>query len=395
MPGQRESILDLAPPWLLDVNGRAFLGTIGTSLDILLEKQNQAVRAKCPGLGDDAFIPLQADDRLLVQGPGESNAQFTLRLQGAFQAWRRAGSRRAVLEQMHAYLTNAQPALAVTLPECLIVGGNADLSTWHWHNIGDVPESPPAYRLVQPQNWNWDGAFTANRAWLVLYMALADVGIIGGTAVYSSVGGSGVTGVTSGFATLTGLAGLTADNEQEWITLDGFGAAGQNVGTFPIDKVLSPTSCVIANPSAVVEAVNLNWSIARYAYLQPAPVWGSNAFIWGQGNWGVTSPASLGGAAYAREVIKTIRLILKRWKSAGTYYPNIIICFQGGDGSTGNRISPLNAADGDHNPGGNYGDFGHLANGVWVPSRNYAAGDRSAFCDGTGESPQCYEKWRS
>lgn len=391
MAGQRESILDLAPPWLLDANGQAFLGTLGTALDVLLTKGDQASRAALPGYGDDNFIPFQAADRLLVQGPGESNANFIVRLQGALDAWRRAGSRLSILNQLHAYLSNAQPTLAATLPECLIVGGNSALTTWHWHDLGDAQGSAPNYRLASPNNWNWDGLYTPNRAWLILYMATVPTGQSGTGASVASTGGSGVAGVTSGFATLTGLSGLDPSNVQQWITLTNAGNAANN-GVHPIDKVVSATSCVIANPLAAA-GDTVDWEIGRYQYLQPAPVWGSNSFVWGQGNWGVTSPDSIGGAAYARQIIETARLILKRWKSAGTYYPNIIICFQGGDGTSGYRYSPLNAADG-RNPDGTFGEPGYPYAGAWLIGRQYL-NDHSAYCDGTGDSPQCYEKWRS
>ena len=58
---------------------------IGLALDALLEKQEEAELAKLPGQSDPSAIPLQAADRLMVQGPLESNTQFSTRMVGAFE----------------------------------------------------------------------------------------------------------------------------------------------------------------------------------------------------------------------------------------------------------------------------------------------------------------------
>jgi hypothetical protein len=374
-----------APPWLSGegTNAKLYMYAMGLALDMLTEKMNEAMLAHCPGYGDPSVIPLQAADRLFVQGPAEPNASFVQRLKGAYDAWARAGSRPAVLEQLQAYLTDLQPGVALSLPEMLIVGGNTSVSIWDTI-FGSTPQgAAPAHTLVSPANWNWDGQSIPKRAWLVLFMNLVSTGQSGAAMSVASTGGSGVTGVTSGFATLTGLAGMVATNVQQYLTVTGAASSGNN-GTFQITSVLSSTSVIIANRSAVAGDANngsIAWSVGEYPYIAPAPVWGSPSFVWGAGTWGVSC---------SELVVQSIRAILKTWKSAATFYPNIIIAFGGGDGTAGKEYSPLSSA-GAGNPDGTWGDIGKLSGGAWVPAKT-SLNPFDAFCDGTGLAIQCCAK---
>lgn len=386
----------LAPPWLcgFDTTGQKFLYVIGLAMDMLLEKMTESMVAKLPGFGDPSNIPLQAADRLLVQGPAETNAQFIQRLKDAFEAWSIAGSRPSVLSQIQAYLTNQQPGisaglLAAGLPECLIVGGNTSLTTWDTTYFTDAQNAVPSHVTKSPANWDWDGQNLPSRAWLVLFMQNVYDGRGGATATVASTGGSGVSGVMTGFATITGLTGMMSTDVQKYLTIEDAASAG-NVGTFQITSVLSTTSVIIANPSADSGDVNngsLTWTTSAYPYIAPAPVWGSPSFVWGTGTWGVScSP----------QVIISIRQILQRWKSAQTYYPNIIIAFGDGqtylaDGRPNSDFSP-NSVEGSGNPDGTFGEYGHNASGVWIPNKHNGVNPYNAYCDGTGLAVNCYEK---
>lgn len=394
MGQQRDSLTSpvpdgYVPPWLsgYNTNAQKFLYAIGLALDMLLEKQLEGQAAHIPGQGDPSTIPLLAADRVLVQGPGESNAQFIYRLERAFEAWARAGSRPSVLGQLHAYFTNAFPGVAAYLPEATIVGGYAGIpSAWDSLNVGDPPGTPPAHAVRGPSDpgaWNWDGTDHIRRAFLILYMHLVPTGQ-GSTTIGSSiynVGGSGVPGVTSGFVHVSGLFGIVAGNVGEYITISGAFNPTNN-GTFQIVARVSSSEVIIANPAAVVDPFVITWSISRYPYIGPGPVWGSPEFIWGQAHtWGLNvSPL----------VIGAIRAILKRWKSAGTYYPKIIVSFGGNDGNIGSEFSP-NSNQGAGNPDSTWGTFGKLVNGVWIPSRQ-TLNPATAFCDGSADAIECYEK---
>jgi hypothetical protein len=95
-------------------------------------------------------------------------------------------------------------------------------------------------------------------------------------------------------------------------------------------------------------------------------------------SWGLSCPSTL---------ISAIRAIVKKRKSAGTYYVNIVVAFDGGTGAAGSAYSP-NATAGAGNPGGDFGSPGKNVNGVWVPARriNYQF---DAFCGGTGSAVNC------
>jgi hypothetical protein len=286
---QRDLIAVLAPPWLSDVDSEKFLYCIGLASDLLIEKKDQGNRAAMPGQNLDASaIPYQAEDVGLVQGPAESNAAFTLRLEEAASTWRLAGSRRAVLSQVQAYLTGLQPGVGATLPELAVVSGNATTTSWDVVTFDTVQGAVPAHRNVTPENWNWDGKFKPWRSWLIIY-------------------------------------------------------------------IHSPSTLFV-----------------------PAPVWGSSA--WGAFQWGVTCSV---------DIITSIRQLVRRWKSAGTYYENIIVSFGGADGTAGSEFSPLSAV-GSGNPNGDFAPCGHNVNGVWVPRQSTDA--RTSFLDGTGQYVECTEQ---
>ena len=60
-------------------NGQAYLFSLGTIDDLILDKMTQAVTIRIPGKGDVSQIPYLADDRSLEQGPAETNASFIQR----------------------------------------------------------------------------------------------------------------------------------------------------------------------------------------------------------------------------------------------------------------------------------------------------------------------------
>lgn len=378
---QRFSAPNLAPPWLKGNNSNAakYLYVMGYALDLLSEKQNEGMLAKCPGLADDSAIPLQAADRVFVQGPSETNANFVLRMRDFLDAWAKAGSRPGILEQMQAYLTDLQPGVDPDWPEMLIVGGNTDTSIWSTIFGSMAQGAAPARSVVTPANWNWDGLDMNSRAWLVLFMNLV------------ATGNSGTTGsvdtapyLDASFSFLVGLSGMTSEDVGSYITMSGAEQAGNN-GTFQIVSIVSPTSVVIANENGDDgDSGNghLIWSISAYPYIGPAPVWGAPDKVWGiDTTWGVN-------CSYL--VIESIRQLLKTWKSAATYYPSIIISFGGGDGTSGNDFSPL-SSQGAGNPDGTWAGPGKLVNGVWVPARD-GVNIFTAYCTGTGSAVQCQEQ---
>jgi hypothetical protein len=431
----RDNWYTLAPPWLQTGNAERYMYTLERCRDLLVEKANEAILFHLPGQGDPSQLPYLAFDRSLVQGPAESNASFVERLQAAFLSWGLAGSARAVLYALQAYAQNLQPGVPAAYPLMAIVsaprqsGINDDWYTvWQTLYQGTPIGSPPALAQVTPANFNWDGSnLQPWRSWLVLYMspvatglsgASAQTGALAASACFTSPGqlSSGVwipatsgTAVNSPWLTLTGLSGLTASDLNAWITLSGSSHSGNN-GTFQIAEVLSSTSCVVVNAAGTANDTGpLSWSIAAYPWLAPAPAWGSPNLVWGQGEATIpptdtgsnmggiwqpsasqvsgASPSGSWGLSVSATVVQTIRGLVQQWKSAGTYYPQFIVAFDGGNGTAGNAFSPLSAA-GSGNPNGTFGSVGANVAGVWTPTRLVSAA-QDCYLQGTGRALGC------
>ena len=445
----RSSWPDLCPPWLTQGNARLYMYTLQTLSDLLVDKMNQAIHFRLPGKGDPTQIPFLAHDRALVQGPAEPPDSFVARLEGYGEAWGKAGSRVAVLEQLQAYLQGLQPGIAPQTPILTIVGGcfvnsGEGVTTWDTIYAGDAIGAEPTHVEVgtivdpfhaspAPANFNWDGKQIPWRAWLILQMAHvvlssgtgAAIGSAGASTSYKDPGHNvaGVwvpkttgTPVNSPFVTITGVTGASAG---QWINLTGAINAA-NDGLFPILQA-GPTSVVISNPNAVTpDAGSIDWILVEYPWMAPGPVWGSPSFTdlngktWvpvefgtGQlqnppvdtgsnigGVWqpstqaGVATQASLSwGLNAGADVIQSIRALVKKWKSGGTYYPNLIIAFDGPAGVPGSSYSPY-STPGSGNPDGSFGPHGKNVGGVWVPTRLiYSPFD--CFCQGTGTHQAC------
>jgi hypothetical protein len=94
----------IVPHWLQRQWGGGVIEAIGEELDELLGEMVQARKAMMPARAAaasfaDALVYLGAE-RQLDRGPGESNAAYGARLVAAWATWVRAGSPRALLEQI-------------------------------------------------------------------------------------------------------------------------------------------------------------------------------------------------------------------------------------------------------------------------------------------------------
>jgi hypothetical protein len=424
----RDSFYPLCPPWLRTGNAEKYIYTLELMRDLLMEKCNQAIKIRLPGQGDSSQIPYLAFDRQLVQGPLESDASFIIRLREAFPTWNKAGSALAVLTQLQAY---AQGRQAYDLPEFVIVSngrfqGTDTIVSWWSLNYSDPIGTTPLLSNVRttfssPASFDWDHGSETWRCWLVVYQYLdAPTASGSGAAILAAAGGSftepghNVGGVwvpnTSGtsvnfpFIQVTGITGLTPANLGSMLTFSG-AVNPTNNGQFQIVEVLSSTSCLIANSDGITGETGLTWELASYPWIPPALAWGSPGQVWGEGEGtpppidtgvntgGVWQPAELGGAGELPSFswglgvssleIVSIRNLVKTWKSAGTYYPNIIICY---DGQQGAYNRTRNAGSG--NPDGTFGSVGELVNHVWVPTRLIDS-RFDCYCQGTGAAKAC------
>lgn len=167
---QRDVVTAISPTFLSMGVSERYMYTLGLSLDVLLEKHNQAMRAHMPTLCDPTCLAQIGLDRVLSQGPREGNASFRLRLQTAFETWQRAGTRRAVMGQVVTYV-NGDASFTTHIPQCVIVSSSASntYSRWSTYYTDSVRTSPPVDRINAPGNWNWDGDYIWWRCWLILF----------------------------------------------------------------------------------------------------------------------------------------------------------------------------------------------------------------------------------
>lgn len=363
MTQQRDSVREISPPWLSSGVAEKYLYNFGLAGDALLEKLNQAMRAHMPGAGTTTALVYIGNDRVIPRGPYESDVGYSGRLTRAYEAWQRAGSRRAVLSQVLAYLSSAAIA-ADGKPLGAVVGGTGP--DWSIYYAGQDLAQPPVHIVPPGGQYNWDGDLSKWwRAWLVLYVSGQSTGNTGGAASVSAASG--------GFATLTGLANMSAADVGRVIVISSATSAGNN-GAHRIEQYISATSVVISNTMAVAPDANngaLAWSTLSYPTLAPGPAWGAPGATWGDmsRSWGLANPPG---------VMAGVIAILRQWQSEHSFYPETVIVFSGGAGNAGLDFSPY-SLPGAGNPDGTWAHFSEIVGGASVPARVFTGSDPNGF----------------
>jgi hypothetical protein len=92
MPFETYQAETLAPGWLRDPTGSAFLGAFGAVKDSLVTRAKDAVKARFPSMCPEDALALIAAERGIDRGPTESLASFRERVQAAWDVWRWAGT---------------------------------------------------------------------------------------------------------------------------------------------------------------------------------------------------------------------------------------------------------------------------------------------------------------
>jgi hypothetical protein len=82
----------LAPGWLQDERGAAFLRAFGAAQDAEVALLKEAVKARMPGLCPSDALALLALERGIEHGAAEDEASFRARVKGAWDVWRWAGT---------------------------------------------------------------------------------------------------------------------------------------------------------------------------------------------------------------------------------------------------------------------------------------------------------------
>jgi len=153
----RESIMEIAPPWLLGETGQGVQYAAGTVIDSLAEWNNEGIKAAFPGIGTPDALALIGRDRVLDRGPTETDAHYASRLSKAFDTWATAGAAPTLLKQLLAWFN---PATNTPIR----VVSNAAV----WHSINPVTEI--VTKTVVGTNWTWDGFAPVRwfRGWVIL-----------------------------------------------------------------------------------------------------------------------------------------------------------------------------------------------------------------------------------
>lgn len=87
----------LAPGWLRDEWGEAFLGAFGALKDWLASVAKEAVKARMPRLGPPDAIAELGRERGIERGAAEAEASYRERVRAAWDTWRWAGTPYGVL----------------------------------------------------------------------------------------------------------------------------------------------------------------------------------------------------------------------------------------------------------------------------------------------------------
>ncbi len=255
--GIRDSLLAIAPPWLSDPRqaGGKFLYTIGLATDALIDKCQQAIFARMPEKAQPDALALIGADRLVPQGPGETQAQYAGRVRGAFTLWGRAGINAGVLRQVLGYLDAVKPRARIVTDRSHV---------WVTAAPGIDPDLPYAYQYgdggypVTAINWDWDSAAYPDphpnspnswwRWWLILYSTASSGGGWIGTdgtwgdgQVWGDPTGSWGLGVPATLIrSLRGIIGLSkrAGSWCRWLIISNDDALFDPVA--PADDVINP-----------------------------------------------------------------------------------------------------------------------------------------------------------
>lgn len=111
MGSLRDFINHIAPTWLQTGNAEKYLYAYGLGLDFLIEKLYQATKLHIPTIADPSALPYIGLDDGIAQGPNESNANYALRLQNAYDNAKRAGTARGIATDLRGYLSPFSPTM--------------------------------------------------------------------------------------------------------------------------------------------------------------------------------------------------------------------------------------------------------------------------------------------
>lgn len=209
----RQQGSDLSPPWLAGPTGERLVFSLSIQLDALAEYLRLGVLQRMPGQCRPEALPAIGADRHLLRGQQETDEAYTFRLQNAWQTWKRAGTPKAVLDQIASYYSPSPPVVRY------VVNGFDDSGTWaDWWTLANGVFS---YQRVSPSNWDWDGTYPTGRFWIIVYVQTLLAWQVGDGHVVGGGQSVGFEGDGKFVADLRSLIGV-------------WKAAGSHAGTFDL-----------------------------------------------------------------------------------------------------------------------------------------------------------------
>lgn len=163
MPTLRDSLDNIAPPWLQRTVGARFLYAIAIQLDAYWVMAEQGVKARFPGRGVNTALPYNGADRDLERYLSEPDADYATRLQDAIDTWRGAGGPRELINQVQ---IACKWILNVATPVRTVSEQGAHTSAV-WDERASLTSSF-VHQRTAPTNWQWDTNDRWWRAWLII-----------------------------------------------------------------------------------------------------------------------------------------------------------------------------------------------------------------------------------
>ena len=148
-------------------------------------------------------------------------------------------------------------------------------------------------------------------------------------------------------------------------------------GTWATWDTYYNTTALTAQPNHIsITSGNWNWdanfrnsNAFLILFFESGATLGPAPFVFGSPGITIGTNANVSiGLSVPSAVVTQLRALVKLWKSARTYYPNFIFCFNGGDSSAGTEFSP-NSSAGSGNPDGTFGRWAKYVSHAAVPSR--------------------------
>lgn len=151
----RDTIKQLAPPWLLGDTGTRLLNTFGQMFDNMMLTLKTGLKARFPTYAPDDALGYLGNDKNLEQGPAEPNDNFRTRLRKSIDSNRNRGGARTLLTQLAAYFDGT-----ATPPLRLVIRNG----TWHEFNWGTGLTA----KHIVGTNWDWDGNLRKHWGFIII-----------------------------------------------------------------------------------------------------------------------------------------------------------------------------------------------------------------------------------